>query len=92
MLAGVFECDMPINAEITRAGLGVPMVNDSNCRFYDEAMEAVFEVESASVGFFDLEVGCTSQLRRRRLQLPKAQRMFRKRSRKLLNRTTGSTC
>ena len=58
-LAGVYEDDVLINAEIARAGLGVPMAIDPNYRFYDEVEAAFEEAADAEVGFFDPSIDCT---------------------------------
>ena len=44
-LAGVFEDEVLVNAEIARLGLGVPVVFDPNRRFYPEVLAAWNEAE-----------------------------------------------
>lgn len=58
-LAGVFEDDVLINAEIARAGLGVPMAMDPNFKFYDRVKDAFDEAATAEAGFFDPTIDCT---------------------------------
>ena len=58
-LAGVFEDDLLINAEIARRGLGVPVVYEPNRRFYDEVVAAYDEGKSVKAGVFDPAVSCT---------------------------------
>lgn len=58
-LAGVYEDDVLVNAEIARAGLGVPMAVDPNYRFYEEVKAAFDEAANAQVGFFDPSIRCT---------------------------------
>lgn len=58
-LAGVFEGDVLVNAEIARRGLGVPVVFEPNRLFYDEVVAAYDEGRKAAVGVFDPAMECT---------------------------------
>lgn len=58
-LAGVFEDDVLINAEIARHGLGVPVVFEPNRKFYDEVASAFEESKAARTGMFDPKAECT---------------------------------
>lgn len=58
-LAGVFEDDVLVNAEIARRGLGVPVLFEPNRLFYDEVVAAYDEGKKAGVGVFDPAVSCT---------------------------------
>lgn len=69
-LAGVYEGDVLINAEIARAGLGVPMAVDPNYKFYDEVQAAFDEASDAEVGFFDPSIVCTIPAQAEEAQSP----------------------
>lgn len=69
-MAGVDDGDMLINAEIARAGLGVPMAVDPNYQFYDEVKAAFDEASDAEVGFFDPSIGCTIPAQAEEAQSP----------------------
>lgn len=58
-LAGVFADGTLINAEIARAGLGVPVYFAPNDRFLDEVQSAHAEARSTGVGLYDPTAGCT---------------------------------
>lgn len=58
-LAGVFEDDLLVNAEIARRGLGVPALFEPNRLFYDEVVAAHEEGKVDKVGIFDPAVSCT---------------------------------
>ncbi|MCE0487282.1 thermonuclease family protein [Ornithinimicrobium sediminis] len=58
-LAGVVKDDVLVNAEIARAGLGVPVLFEPNERFYDEVAEAFEEARSQGRGVFDPSQECT---------------------------------
>ena len=58
-LAGVFEDDVLINAEIARRGLGVPVIFEPNRKFYPPVAEAFEEAKAAGVGVFDPDLACT---------------------------------
>lgn len=69
-LAGVFEDDVLINAEIARAGLGVPRAINPNFKFYDEVKAAFDEATTAQSGFFDPSIGCTIPAQAEAAQTP----------------------
>lgn len=50
LLAGVFESDRLVNAEIAAAGLGAPVKFDGNVRFYQEVADAAASAEEQEVG------------------------------------------
>lgn len=58
-LAGVFEGDQLVNAEIARAGLGVPVVFEPNRRFHPEVLAAWEEAERAEVGLHQPRLDCS---------------------------------
>ncbi|WP_427197776.1 hypothetical protein ACQBAT_05115 [Ornithinimicrobium sp. Y1847] len=58
-LAGVFDGDVLINAEIARAGLGVPVVFEPNRKFYPPVLAAYEEAKAAEKGMFNPERECT---------------------------------
>ena len=58
-LAGVFESGSLINAEIARAGLGVPVLFEPNDRFLPEVEEAFEAAQRDGVGLFAQDVDCT---------------------------------
>lgn len=58
-LAGVFEGDVLVNAEIARRGLGIPVLYEPNRLFYDEVVAAYDEGKKAAAGVFDPAVECT---------------------------------
>lgn len=58
-LAGLFVDGQLVNAEIARAGYGVPLLIEPNDRFYDAVNEAWTEAEVAGAGVFDPEQDCT---------------------------------
>lgn len=59
LLAGVFEDDLLVNAEIARLGLGHPVIFEPNRKFYDEVAAAFTEAEENGLGYFDPTVACT---------------------------------
>lgn len=62
-LAGVFEGDVLVNAEIARHGLGVPVLYEPNRKFYDEVVEAYEEAKGAGQGMFSADLTCTFEAR-----------------------------
>ncbi|WP_432559923.1 thermonuclease family protein [Granulicoccus sp. GXG6511] len=52
LLAGVFESDSLINAEIAAAGLGAPVVFEPNRRFYPEVRAASEDAQRNQVGAY----------------------------------------
>ncbi|WP_199173952.1 thermonuclease family protein [Brachybacterium sp. UMB0905] len=58
-LAGVFESDSLINAEIAAAGLGVPVVFKPNDRFLSEVRSAAADAQEKGLGLFGTETDCT---------------------------------
>lgn len=66
-LAGVVKDDLLVNAEIARAGLGVPVVFAPNEQFYGEVAEAFEEARSQRRGVFDPAEECTFASRSERL-------------------------
>lgn len=62
-LAGVFVGDVLINAEIARAGLGVPVVFEPNRKFLPPVEEAYAEAKDAGVGMFSTDLTCTFEAR-----------------------------
>lgn len=58
-LAGVFEGDELVNAEIARAGLGVPVVFEPNRRFLPEVEAAWREAERAGTGLNQEGLECS---------------------------------
>lgn len=58
-LAGVFEDDVLINAEIARHGFGVPVIFEPNRKFYPPVLEAYEEAKANGVGIFDPAQLCT---------------------------------
>lgn len=58
-LAGVYESESLVNAEIAEAGLGVPVYFAPNDRFLREVEEASERAQEAAAGLFSDEVGCT---------------------------------
>ncbi|MDO5681876.1 MAG: thermonuclease family protein [Propionibacteriaceae bacterium] len=50
LLAGVFESDRLVNAEIAAAGLGAPVKFDGNVRFYQEVADAAASAQEQEVG------------------------------------------
>ncbi|MCV7584177.1 thermonuclease family protein [Micrococcus luteus] len=58
-LAGVFEDEMLVNAEIARLGLGVPVVFDPNRRFYPEVLAAWNEAEGEQAGLHQPDLACS---------------------------------
>ncbi|WP_181010103.1 thermonuclease family protein [Ornithinimicrobium sufpigmenti] len=58
-LAGVYEGDTLINAEIARAGMGVPVIFEPNRKFYPEVVAAYEEAKAAGVGLFSASTECT---------------------------------
>jgi len=59
LLAGVFEGEQLVNAEIARQGLGVAMLIEPNDRFYDDVLSAQEEAEADGLGLFSPDVACT---------------------------------
>lgn len=62
-LAGVFEDDVLINAEIARRGLGIPVLFEPNRKFLDEVTAAYEEGKAAQVGMFSADLTCTFEAR-----------------------------
>lgn len=62
-LAGVFEADVLINAEIARRGLGIPVLFEPNRKFLDEVTAAYEEAKVAEVGMFSPTLACTFEAR-----------------------------
>ena len=58
-LAGVFDGDVLVNAEIARAGLGVAVIYEPNRRFYGQVRDAQEEAERREVGLFSPTLACT---------------------------------
>ncbi|WP_145032514.1 thermonuclease family protein [Micrococcus luteus] len=58
-LAGVFEGEMLVNAEIARLGLGVPVVFEPNRRFYPEVLAAWNEAEGEHAGLHQPDLACS---------------------------------
>ena len=58
-LAGVFEDEVLVNAEIARLGLGVPVVFDPNRRFYPEVLAAWNEAEGEQAGLHQPDLACS---------------------------------
>lgn len=58
-LAGVFESDSLISAEIAKEGLGVPVVFEPNRRFYDQVVDASEKAQLREAGLFDRSQDCT---------------------------------
>ena len=58
-LAGVFEDEVLVNAEIARLGLGVPVVFDPNRRFYPEVVAAWNEAEGEQAGLHQPDLACS---------------------------------
>lgn len=58
-LAGVFEGGSLVNAEIARAGLGVPVVFEPNRRFYPEVVAAWNEAEERQAGLNQPNLECS---------------------------------
>ena len=58
-LAGVFEDEVLVNAEIARLGLGVPVVFDPNRRFYPEVLAAWNEAAGEQAGLHQPDLACS---------------------------------
>lgn len=58
-LAGVFESDSLVNAEIAAAGFGVPVLFEPNDRFLRPVTEAYEDARENARGLFSPEVDCT---------------------------------
>jgi micrococcal nuclease len=58
-LAGVFDDDLFINAELARRGLGIPVLFEPNRKFYDEVVAAYEEGKAAQAGMFSPDLACT---------------------------------
>lgn len=58
-LAGVFRGDTLVNAEVARAGYGVPVLVEPNDRFYDEVAAGWVQAVDQGSGLMDPRVGCT---------------------------------
>jgi micrococcal nuclease len=58
-LAGVFEGESLVNAEVAGAGLGVPIVIQPNDRFYRAVTDAHAVARQSGIGLYDPTVGCT---------------------------------
>lgn len=59
ILAGVYESDSLINAEIAAEGLGVPVLFEPNDRFFGEVEKASRAAQEAGLGLFSAEVSCS---------------------------------
>lgn len=57
-LAGVYLDDVLVNAEVARAGLGVPVLVRPNERFHDAVVAAHDEAREAARGLHDPANGC----------------------------------
>ena len=62
-LAGVFEDDVLINAEIARRGLGIPVLFEPNRKFLDEVTAAYEEGKKVGAGMFSADLTCTFEAR-----------------------------
>lgn len=58
-LAGVYESDSLINAEIAAEGLGVPVLFEPNDRFLPEVEEAARSAQEQAKGLFAEDIACT---------------------------------
>jgi len=58
-LAGVFESDSLINAEIAAAGLGVPVLFEPNDRFLADVERAAEDAEAEELGLYSAEISCS---------------------------------
>lgn len=58
-LAGVYESDSLINAEIAAAGMGIPVVFEPNQKLYPQVLQAYDGAVSAGRGLFDPAIDCT---------------------------------
>lgn len=58
-LAGVFADGVLVNAQLTGAGLGVPVYSAAGNRYWPEAEAGFEEAESRKSGLFDPTVDCT---------------------------------
>lgn len=58
-LAGVFESDSLVNAEIAAAGLGVPVLFEPNDKFFREVTDASEDARAHARGLFSPEIECT---------------------------------
>lgn len=58
-LAGVFEDEVLVNAEIARRGLGVPVVFEPNRRFHPEVLAAWNEAEAEGAGLHEPGLECS---------------------------------
>lgn len=57
-LAGVYEGDSLVNAEVAEAGLALPVLFEPNDRFYAAVVDASDDAERAGRGLFDPASGC----------------------------------
>lgn len=57
-LAGVYEGDSLVNAEVAEAGLALPVLFEPNDRFYAAVVQASDEAERSGRGLFDPASGC----------------------------------
>lgn len=62
-LAGVFEDDLLINAEIARRGLGIPVYFEPNRKFLPAVTEAYEEAKAGGAGMFSASLTCTFEAR-----------------------------
>lgn len=67
-LAGVFLDDSLVNAEIARAGLGVPVYFAPNDLFLDDVEAALEEAQAAGRGMYDPEQECTFAARAQQVE------------------------
>ncbi|MGC5583389.1 thermonuclease family protein [Ornithinimicrobium sp. W1665] len=67
-LAGVFLDDSLVNAEIARAGLGVPVYFAPNDLFLDEVEAALEEAQAAGRGMYDPAQECTFTARAQQVE------------------------
>ncbi|GAA4521095.1 hypothetical protein GCM10023160_07490 [Brachybacterium paraconglomeratum] len=58
-LAGVYESESLINAEIAAAGLGIPVYFAPNDRFLPDVEQASKEAQKKQAGLFSAEIECT---------------------------------
>lgn len=58
-LAGVFESDSLVNAEIAAAGLGVPVLFEPNDRFLADVERASAEAQDEGRGLYAASIACT---------------------------------
>lgn len=71
VLAGVYRDGALVNAEVTRAGFGVPIVYESNYRFFPDVASTASQAQANQVGLFDPKVDCTLAAKVRANGIPK---------------------